>query len=541
MAEDGSMELSAPPETLKFIEGLRTILSHDNVHTELSERIFYSTDIFEQGVTAELVISPSSAELAAKAVAYCTQAGRAVAPRGGGFSYTQGYIPVTAPTVVLDLRGLDRIVEINTEDMWVKVEAGVTWVALYEALKARGYRTPFFGPMSGFRSTVGGALSQGAFFLGSTQYGTGAESTLGLDVVLADGTQVTTGSAGSKTMASPFMRNYGPDLTGLFLHDCGALAIKTAAYLRLIPLPAHQRFASFAFEDQRAGLAAMSDIARQGLAAECYLWDPTFVRRMRARNSLVDDLRYLKGVVSAGSSIFGGLRDAAKLATAGKRVLDGDTYLLHVVCEDSIEAIVEARQEAIRALAAEQDGGEVSDSIARAMRAGPFTDFVSLGRAVPQLRNLPIHGLFPHSRIDAVSSDVDQFFIQNKALMDQHEITQGTICFAVGSTAMCIEPLLFWTDPQLAAHDRFNSVSDLSVLAKFPKRTAAAQVVEDLRRQLVQLFAEHGAAHAQIGRAYPYRESRSPELYGLLEKIKDAVDPKGLINPQALGLIKGAR
>jgi len=535
------IDLAEPPETAvgesSFISGLKAILGDSGVLCDEPGRVFFSTDIFVRGTTAELVIRPESTDQLAKAIAYCTQAGRAVVPRGGGFSYTQGYVPVRENSVTLDMQGMTEILEINTQDLWVKVQVGATWRSLYEALKEKGYRTPYFGPVSGYHSTVGGALSQGSFFLGSTQYGTTADTVLALEVVLADGTILTTGSAGSVIDGSPFMRNYGPDLTGLFLHDAGALAAKAAAYLKLIPFPKHSRYASFGFEQQVPGIAALSDIARQGLAAECYLWDPVFVKSLRERGNLGDDLRFLKGVVSSGSSILAGLKDAARIALAGKRVFDGNVFLLHVTIDDVSSAGAEERLKLVRTLAASHGGAEVVNSIPRALRASPFNDFIQLGQQTPYLRTLPVHGLFPHSKAQDVCTSVQKFFAERSALMEQHGITQGTICFAVGSTMVGYEPVISWEDKQLAAHDRVKMKSDLETLAKFSERPVASQTVAAIRQDLVSLFTEAGAGHCQIGKAYRYRQTRQPQTYALLQSIKNAVDPHGLMNPGSLGLV----
>ena len=156
--------------------------------------------------------------------------------------------------------------------------------------------------MSGYASTVGGALSQGSVFLGSTQYGTTAKSTLGLEVALADGTLLTTGSAGGAQCENPFFRTFGPDLTGLFLNDCGAFGIKTKATLRLIETPAFSGFLTFTFANHGDLLAAMSEVSRQSLAAECYGADP-YVWGMRLWDSdLGTDLTRLAGVIKANRS-----------------------------------------------------------------------------------------------------------------------------------------------------------------------------------------------------------------------------------------------
>ena len=171
---------------------------------------------------------------------------------------------------------MDRIVEINEQDMYVVVEAGCTWAKLHEALKAKGLRTPYWGPMSGFSATVGGALSQGSFFLGSTEYGPVSDSVLGLEVVLADGRVTRTGTWASSEGVAAFMRQYGPDATGLFLNDTGAMGFKTKASLKLIPRRTHQGYGSFAFSDHRSALAAVSAGRPHGAGGGMLLLGPLF-------------------------------------------------------------------------------------------------------------------------------------------------------------------------------------------------------------------------------------------------------------------------
>ena len=195
---------------------LRRAAGNARVVTDPDELAYLSQDAFWSGAIAACAVRPGSREALAAAVAAATSAGYAVVPRGGGMSYTAGYVPAGERTVIVDCRDLNRIVEINAGDRYITAEAGCTWQQLYEALAAQGLRTPYFGPMSGQLATVGGALSQNSMFFGSATYGTVAESVLGLEVVLADGRVLRTGSRGTKH-GGPFFRHYGPDLTGLFL------------------------------------------------------------------------------------------------------------------------------------------------------------------------------------------------------------------------------------------------------------------------------------------------------------------------------------
>ena len=250
----------------------RTFFSHDVVHTA------------EHDVAC--VLQPRTIAELRHGVSLITAAGRAVIPRGGGASYTKGYLATTPGAVLIDTTSLARIVSIDTSAMTVTVECGVTWKALEEALRPHGVRTPFWGPMSGAFATVGGALSQHAIIWGAARYGVSGDSVLGLEVVLADGSLLRTGSDGTRGGTS-FYRNYGPDLTGLFLGDAGAFGIKATATLRLMRLPAAVATASFSFATHDALTLAMCELARIGVLSECFGLDPV-LRRQRTRRELVE-------------------------------------------------------------------------------------------------------------------------------------------------------------------------------------------------------------------------------------------------------------
>ncbi len=522
---------------------LVALLGDAAVETDLAKRTFFATDMSRRGPAATAVIRPADAGQVAAAVKLCIDRGVAVIPRGGGFSYTGGYVPTRDDSVIVDLRGLDRIVEINATDMYVIVETGCTWHTLYEALKAKGLRTPYFGPMSGYHATVGGALSQGSFFLGSSQYGPVADSVLAVEVALADGTLLRTGSwagagalAGEGAGASPFFRSYGPDLTGVFLGDTGALGFKTKAVLKLIPFPAHQAFATFAFNDEEAAASAVSAIARTGIAGECYCWDPYFVKVMAtATTGLAQDLKILAGVArGGGGSRARGLFNAAKLAAAGKSVFDGDIFMLNLTVDDATRAGADAHIAVLKTIAAAGGGREMPASAPMAMRGTPFIDFNTAERRRP-MRNLPTHGLVPHSHVAELSREVRAIVAPHLAAMQEAGIEIGVIYFGVGLQAVCLEPIFYWDDHQHFNHDRVNERSDLAGLEANRDVPEATRLVMAIRAELVAAFARHGSAHVQIGKSYPWLSNRSDAARGPARMLKRAFDPANLVNPGSLG------
>jgi FAD/FMN-containing dehydrogenase len=517
------------------LDELRALLGEANVVTDAADLAFYSTDVYRRADhDACVVLRPGdTAELAA-CVKLCTARGVAVIARGGGLSYTGGFLPVRAGSAIIDMQRLDAIVEIDETDMHVTVQCGATWRSLYEALRKRGLRTPYFGPMSGYASTIGGALSQGSVFLGSTRYGTTADSVLSLDVVTADGGLISTGSAGTDIRPSPFFRNYGPDLTGLFLHDSGALGFKATATLRLLHAPAHTGFAAFTFPDQAALLAAMSEIGRRGLASECFGADP-YIWGMRLWDAdMARDVRRVLGVLRSGGNRIAGAWNALRMALAGRRALDHGGYAMNVAVDGHSRGEVEAALADIRRIAL-KDGTAIEPSVARAVRGAPFLPPNDL-LGPRGHRWAPSHGIAPHSRIAGVADGLRAFFAARAEMLARHGIEWGFVAFAVSTTAILLEPMLYWPDARHDYHERMIEPSYLAKLPRLPADPAAAAAVEKLRGELTRFWMEQGCAHLQIGKTYRYAESRQPAVLRLLTDLKAAVDPHGLVNPGALGL-----
>src|SRR5690606_17388324 len=175
------------PDTSGVIGALVSRLGAAHVLQDPEDLQFYSQDVHDVGVAPLAVLRPGSGEELSEAVRLATAAGLAVVPRGGGMSYTRGYVTDLPRYVCIDMGRLDRVLELNVADGFVTVECGITWRQLNAVLEPHGVRTPMWGTLSGMRATVGGGLSQGALFLGSGIHGPAAESLLGLDVVLADG------------------------------------------------------------------------------------------------------------------------------------------------------------------------------------------------------------------------------------------------------------------------------------------------------------------------------------------------------------------
>lgn len=528
-------EIASAAETLAGRLG--KLLGIDNVLAGQADREFFSRDLsWQPGEIAELVIRPGNIEELSKAVAESTAAGFAVVARGGGMSYTRGYVPERTESVLVDMQRMNHIVEINAEDMYITVECGCTWKQVYDALKEKGLRTPYFGPLSGKYATVGGALSQNSLFLGSGVYNTAAESVLGLKVILADGRMVTTGS-GAHVNSNPFYRHFGPDLTGIFTADTGAFGFKAHATLRLITMPQATICASFGFDTIAEMLEAQTKIARLRIAAECYGFDPYYNRSFEKLGfTLKEGLAKLGKIAMASGSLMEGIKQSVKVATAGKRILRDVNYSLHITMDAIDDNAANSSLMAVRAICLANGAMELDNSIPIAFRAEPFASVRTVLLGSEGEIWLPVHGFFPLSRSVAAGEATEKFMRDNKPLMDKHNIrTSYLTCFS--GSEFVIEPSFYWQDklgdfrlsliePEFA--EKWNAL---------PANLEGRKAVLQLREELRQLFFELGACHLQIGKYYPFKEAcNNPNTWALLESIKTVVDPNRMMNPGSLGL-----
>ena len=515
---------------------LLQILGDERLTTDPEERIYFSQDAFWEDAVAQFVVRPADKQQVCAVLKAAAEANFAIVPRGGGMSYTRGYVPVQARTVIVDCRDLNRIIEINEEDMYVTAEAGCTWMQIYDALSERGLRTPYFGPMSGMFATVGGALSQNSMLYGSATYGTVAESVLGLEVALSDGSLVATGSRANRG-EKPFFRHYGPDLTGLFLSDTGALGLKLEATIRLIRAPACTEYASFAFDDFYDLARAQAEIGRARLAAECFGLDPYLNGKRTMVKDLKSGLDAVGKVMSAQSSVGAGIKEAAKMAVAGVTgFAEGVDYSLHVTVDSNNP--LDARwgvDEIRRIVETTVSGRELEPVIPKVVRAQPFKHVGEFLVGHAGERWIPIHACLPPSKLIPVYEATMRYFESKQDVLDELNICTSHLTGTSG-TDIVFEPAFYYPDALKTFHLRNLEPADAEKYRRLPEVPGATNAVIGMLGDLAQIFMDHGAVNQQIGKFYPYREALSPKAWGVLEGIKRVVDPDGLMNPGSLGL-----
>lgn len=518
----------------RLVETLTDILGAEQVITDEGERTFYASDVYSVGSTPAVAIRPTEKGKLAEAVAAATKEGYAVVPRGGGMSYTGGYRPVREDTVTVDLSAMNEIIEINEEDLYITVQAGVTWQQIYKELTPRGLRLPMFGTFSGVKATVGGGLSNGALFMGTGRYGTAAEMVQCMEVVLADGTLLKTGQPGFKNVDKPFYRTYGPDLTGLFVHDAGSLGFKVQATLRMIRIPKVTDFASFCFPDMESTAKALQDIGRSGAAEEAYVFDPGSTKKNMQAENIVEDIKTLGAVVKGQSGWLKGLVEGAKLVVAGRDFIEEGAFSIHTVASGNCREAVDTDLETIRGAALKHGGEEIPNSIPKAVRADPFKPLNGI-LGPDGDRWAALNAKTGHSQIIPLMQENEAMLESYKDKMEEHGIYVTRLMIAIGQNFFSYEPVMHWFDEWYPVHKRTPEPSHLKTLTEPEPNPEAAALVTEIREKTIAIFTKHGAASNQIGKTYPYFDSLLPETQRVMGGVKKLLDPDGLVNPETLG------
>jgi glycolate oxidase len=212
----------------KIIQKLKKILGRDNLLTAAEECSCYGFDSSKQNFMPDAVALPSAPEQLSKLLKLASQYHFPVVARGAGSGMTGGALPV-AGGLVIGFSRMNRILEIDRENMIAVVEPGVITGELQAALKPYGLMYPP-DPASLKFCTLGGNAAECAGGPSAVKYGVTRDYIIGCRAVTATGEIITTGMRTEKGVT-------GYDLTHLLIGSEGTLAIFTSLTLRLLPLP----------------------------------------------------------------------------------------------------------------------------------------------------------------------------------------------------------------------------------------------------------------------------------------------------------------
>ncbi len=237
----------------------------DRLSVSSSELYCYSSDASQVKGVPDYVVRPESTEEVSRIVKLAFEHEIPVTARGAGTGLAGGAVPVHGG-IVLDLSGMNRLLEIDLDNLQVVVEPGVIQDTLNDVLKPHGF---FFPPNPGSSAmcTIGGMIAYNASGMRCVKYGTTRNYVRDLEVVLADGSVIHTGSKMLKSAA-------GYDLTQLMIGSEGTLGIVTKAGLKIAPLPKARKLVIAAFENaELAGKAVIKIFSNGVVPSACEILD----------------------------------------------------------------------------------------------------------------------------------------------------------------------------------------------------------------------------------------------------------------------------
>ena len=232
------------------MEALSAVLPADSIACDEESLTRHAHDETEDLVARpEVVVSPRSEDEVSSLLRLAAARGFPVTPQGALTGLSGGALPVQGG-IALDLSRMNRIVEIDRENLFAVVEAGVITQTLQEMVEGEGLFYPP-DPASRGSCTIGGNIAENAGGPRAAKYGTTGRYVSGLRVVVPGGGVLALGGKNRKDVA-------GYDLLSLFVGSEGTLGVVTQATLRLMPLPSHRRLLWASFAEEEKALAAVS-------------------------------------------------------------------------------------------------------------------------------------------------------------------------------------------------------------------------------------------------------------------------------------------
>ncbi len=203
----------------------------------------------------DAVFYPESNQDIIDVVKICYKNKTPLIPFGSGTSLEGHVLPINGG-ISIDISNMKKILEINSEDLDCRVQAGVSRVLLNDYIKDTGLFFPIDPGAS--EASIGGMTATNASGTNAVRYGTMKTNVLGLTVIMADGSLINTGGRAKKSSA-------GYDLTKLFIGSEGTLGIISEIQLKLFGIPESISSAICQFENLKDATKAAMDIIQYGI------------------------------------------------------------------------------------------------------------------------------------------------------------------------------------------------------------------------------------------------------------------------------------
>jgi FAD/FMN-containing dehydrogenase len=460
-----------------FFDSLRAVVGATRVLTGTEEVAPFCTDWRGRYTgTASCVVLPGTTDEVAAVVRICAEAGVAIVPQGGNTGLCGGATP-TGGEVVIVLTRLNRIRAVDADNNSITVEAGCTLHAVQEAARVADRLFPLSLAAEG-SATIGGNLATNAGGVQVLRYGNARELTLGVEVVLADG-RIWNGLRALRK------DNTGYDLKHLFIGAEGTLGLITAATLRLHPLSRIQATAWVAVPDPAAAVSLLG----------------------RLRDAAGDNVTAFEIVGRPALEL------VLKHIPNAREPLPGKPAWQLLVELSGARADLSATLESV--LAGAVAGGLAADAVLAASEAQTAALW-ALRENVSEAQK--IEGVSIKHDIAVPVSRIAEFIARADAALAAAFPGVRIVCFGhIG-------------DGNLHYNQ---SKADAESNTGFIARTEAVnRVVHDLVHELGgSISAEHGLGQLKREEILRYKSETEMDL---MRAVKQALDPRGLMNPGKL-------
>ncbi|MHA1300276.1 MAG: FAD-binding oxidoreductase [Candidatus Helarchaeota archaeon] len=185
----------------------------------------------------DVVVKPKTTEHVVEIVKFANKNKIPIIPRGGGTGNASGSAALASGGIMMDMLDMNNFIRYDPVSRACRFQGGITWGKLCFELKKLGLTPGFMGPHGIYGAAVAGGISIDSTGIQGTKYGQENENVQNLQVVLANGDVIETGSLANTKTDWYFRYCNGPDLAGLFMGSCGAFGIITEVTLRTYPLP----------------------------------------------------------------------------------------------------------------------------------------------------------------------------------------------------------------------------------------------------------------------------------------------------------------
>ncbi|MBM9613910.1 FAD-binding protein [Desulfobulbus rhabdoformis] len=236
-----------------ILDKLEKIVGSSRVSWQQVDLVTHSFDATQRQCMPDVVVHPTTTQEVSQIVKLANEEKIPILPRGAGSGFTGGSLPVRGG-IVLVLTRMNRIIEIDTDNLVAVVEPGVVTAHLQRKVEQLGLFYPP-DPASKDFSTLGGNVAECAGGPRCVKYGVTRDYVMGLTVVTPTGDIIQTGGRAIKNVV-------GYDLTRLIVGAEGTLGVVTEIILRLIPQPEARKTMLVAFTSIEGAAEGVSTIIR---------------------------------------------------------------------------------------------------------------------------------------------------------------------------------------------------------------------------------------------------------------------------------------